>query len=301
VAGQAQAQASSAMEAARVSRETAGVVQVTVQGMKNIQERVDLSAQKAHEMGARSDQIGVIVETIEDIASQTNLLALNAAIEAARAGEHGKGFAVVADEVRKLAEKSAAATREISSLVNSIQVGVGEAVQAMQASAAEAASGVALAGKSQDALISLLDAAEGSRQSGEVIATTAQQMDVLAGELGQAMQTVMAVVDANTAVTMEMATGSDEVTQAIEDVSAVSEENSAAVEEVSAGAEQMTTQVKDVAAFAHSLERVAQELQQITASFRLGEASKTEQKSVKPDAAGFARRAATPAKIALPN
>jgi methyl-accepting chemotaxis protein len=265
----AKVQAKDAAEALETTRASAKTVEETIGGMGRIKTKVDLSAGKVQEMGQRSEQVGVIVETIDDIASQTNLLALNAAIEAARAGEHGKGFAVVADEVRKLAEKSAAATKEIAALVRGIQDIAGEAVQAMNESAGEVDKGVMLANQSGQALASLLQVSDNSRRTGEEISTAAEKMSELAGGLVAAMDSVSAVVEENTAATEQMAAGSNEVTETIENIASVSEENSAAVEEVSAAADEMMTQVDQATASAQSLAEMAQTLQELVSQFKL--------------------------------
>lgn len=127
-------------------------VKQTVEKINAIASTTDVVAQSMKDLHAVSDQIGKITNVITGIADQTNLLALNAAIEAARAGEHGKGFAVVADEVRKLAEQSANATKDINELISKVQAGVEIASEAMQHSAKEVAEGVNLAAEAGQAL-----------------------------------------------------------------------------------------------------------------------------------------------------
>ncbi len=174
VAGNAQSVVQGSTAAADAAKKGTTKVQDTLKGMQNIKQRVGVSAEKVQEMGSRSDQIGDIVTTIEDIASQTNLLALNAAIEAARAGEAGKGFAVVADEVRKLAERSSTSTKEIASLIKSIQKTVSEAVTAMDDGAKEVERGVLIANEAGESLDEILKAAEGVSEQAEQAAAAAE-------------------------------------------------------------------------------------------------------------------------------
>lgn len=258
-----------ALIAADAARAGANIVESTLTGMNNIKSRVGLSAQKVEEMGNRSSEIGEIVETIEDIASQTNLLALNAAIEAARAGEHGKGFAVVADEVRKLAERSANSTKEIAALIKAIQTTVAEAVQAMNEGEKEVETGVTLANDSGKALEKILSAVDAVHTQSDQAASAAARMSESSNDLIAAVDSVSAIVEENTASTEQMSANSSDVTQSMENIASISEQNSAAVEEVSASAEEMSSQVEEVAIAANSLSDSAKSLKAVVARFKL--------------------------------
>ena len=271
IADNAQSSAKAASEAAETARTGAQTVEETIIGMNSIKSKVGISVVKVQEMGERSSQIGSIVQTIEEISSQTNLLALNAAIEAARAGEHGKGFAVVADEVRKLAERSSMATREISDLIGGIQVTVAEAVSAMNDGAQEVETGVERAGQSGVALESILKAVASVNAQVSSIADAAQSINNSAVELDNSMGSVSAVVEENTAATEEMSAGSSEVNSAMEVIAANSEETSASIQEVSASTEEMMAQVQEVTGSALELASLAELLRDVVNRFKLEE------------------------------
>ncbi|HEY3307810.1 MAG TPA: methyl-accepting chemotaxis protein [Desulfuromonadaceae bacterium] len=184
----------SANQACNTATSGAVVVRQTVDGMARIAGKVQESARTVENLGARSDQIGQIIGTIEDIADQTNLLALNAAIEAARAGEQGRGFAVVADEVRALAERTTRATREIGEMIKAIQGETKNAVVAMEEGVHEVARGTEDAARSGQALEEIL--AQVNEVTGQInqIATAAEEQTATTTEISSNMQRITEVV-----------------------------------------------------------------------------------------------------------
>jgi methyl-accepting chemotaxis protein len=184
----------SSRQSSATATEGVTVVRETMLGMEKIAERVKKAAQTVGALGERSDQIGQIIGTIEDIADQTNLLALNAAIEAARAGEQGRGFAVVADEVRALAERTTRATREIDAMIKAIQNQTREAVRSMEEGVGEVTQGAACSRKSGEALQEILNQINDVSLQISQIATAAEEQTATTGEISSNIQQISGVV-----------------------------------------------------------------------------------------------------------
>jgi methyl-accepting chemotaxis protein len=192
------ANCTNAAESSRRTSESAStgvaVVQETIVGMGKIAERVKQTAATIDALGTRSEQIGEIIGTIEDIADQTNLLALNAAIEAARAGEQGRGFAVVADEVRALAERTTKATKEIGTMIKAIQSETREAVKSMEEGVREVEKGAVSSEKSGESLQEILDQINEVTMQINQIATAAEQQTATTSEITTNIHQVTEVV-----------------------------------------------------------------------------------------------------------
>ncbi|MCC7370826.1 MAG: MCP four helix bundle domain-containing protein [Chloroflexi bacterium] len=269
VASNAQNVASASQQTRASAEHGAKAVRDTVDGMAEIKLVVSTAAGKVEELGKLGEKIGAVVETIDDIAEQTNLLALNAAIEAARAGEHGRGFAVVADEVRKLAERSQRETKAIADLIREVQAGTKDAVAAMEQGSVKVEQGSERADEAGRALSEILQAVESTVAQVTQIAAAAREMAAGARGVVDAMGSISAVVEENSAATEEMAAQAGAVTGSIESIAAVSEENTAATEEVSASAEEMSAQVEEMNAQAEELAATAEQLNLLVARFRL--------------------------------
>jgi methyl-accepting chemotaxis protein len=269
-------QVASASDHTRKAAEHGGLaVRETTAAMAEIQTVVGQAAHRIEELGKLGDRIGAVVETIDDIAEQTNLLALNAAIEAARAGEHGRGFAVVADEVRKLAERSSRETKQIGDLIQQVQAGTHEAVMAMQAGAVKVEHGSDKADLAGRALDAILAAVEHTVRQATDITTASQEMAEGARRMTEAMSSISAIVEENTASTEEMTGQSAHVADAIRSIAAVAEEQSASTEQVSASAAEMSAQIEEMSAQAQELSATAEQLRRLVARFRVSPVAQT--------------------------
>jgi methyl-accepting chemotaxis protein len=175
--------AQSAQLAVDTTQQGFDVVKHTVDGIRDRGERTKRNAQAVSSLGERSDQIGAIVATIEDIADQTNLLALNAAIEAARAGEQGRGFAVVADEVRALADRTTRATKEISEMIKAIQNETRQAIVSMEEGVKGTEKGAAEATQLETALQKIMEQVNAVTMQVSQIATAAEEQTATTSEI----------------------------------------------------------------------------------------------------------------------
>ncbi len=269
VSQKAEEVAASSHTASAQAREGQQVVQATVVGMERIRQAVQQAAEQMEHLHDLSERIGSITETITEIADQTNLLALNAAIEAARAGEHGRGFAVVADEVRKLAERAGHSAMEITGLIKDVQQTAGQAVRATEEGRLQAVEGSGLATRAGKALEEILGRVEQTNGDAEAIRQAAAAITDSSRRVREMVESVAAVTEENTAATEQMAAGSDQVTGAIGQIQHVTSRDAALAEEVASSVEEMSASAEEMAASAQSLATIANQLQARVHGFKL--------------------------------
>jgi len=228
-------------QAANKANEGNNTLTKAVYQMAQIEQTVTTSAKAVADLGERSKEIGQIVVTISGIAGQTNLLALNAAIEAARAGEQGRGFAVVAEEVRKLAEQSQEATKQISSLIGEIQGDTDQAVLAMDNGTREVKLGA------------------------EVVNAAGQAFQEIAG-----LVTKVSVQVKEISLTIDqMAIGSQRFVGSMNQIDSLSKKVTGEAQTVSAATEEQSASMEEIASSSQSLATLAQNLQEAVSKFRV--------------------------------
>lgn len=241
IANQAHLVSNTANQASEKAWEGGQVIKTAVQQMNLINQTVKGLGDVVKGLGERSIEIGKILEVITGIAAQTNLLALNAAIEAARAGEHGRGFAVVADEVRKLAEQSAGSAQQISQLISAIQEETNKAVQSMEAATKEVEEGIGVVSTAGQSFVHIQD--------------SVKDVTVQIQEVSSAVQ--------------QMAAGTEQMVHSMKLITEVAENSAAGTQEVSAATEEQLASMEEISSSAASLSQMAEELQNLISKFKV--------------------------------
>ncbi len=203
--------ADTAKSAVEIAKEGGVVINQTIEGMNRIAEVVKKAAETVQTLGKSSSEIGEIIQVIDDISDQTNLLALNAAIEAARAGEQGRGFAVVADEVRKLAERTTKATKEIASMIKQIQEDTEEAINSMQSGTEEVVKGKEYADKAGESLRQIILGSESVVDMSTQVATASEEQSAIAEEVSQNIDSINSFSQSSAAGIQQIAKASEDL------------------------------------------------------------------------------------------
>ncbi len=271
-----------AEDAAKYSKEGQEAIEDTIGGMRNINQKVEELVSVVDNLGKSSEEIGKITDVISDIADQTNLLALNAAIEAARAGEHGRGFAVVADEVRKLAERSQQAAGEIGNLIRGIQQEVQNAVKSSEEGRQEVEKGMELAKHAGDTFSKINESIQSITNMIETIAKNSEKErdgGKLAKELTEktleSVNHITALIKGETESIQDMNSKVEEVTQRVAYISAATEEQAAAaremrnaVEVIAQSAEQSAAAISEATQATEALAKEAEKLTKLVERFK---------------------------------
>jgi len=221
-------------------------VEKTIESMERIKDTVERAAQVVEQLGGRSEEIGEILNVIDEVTDQTSLLALNAAILAAQAGEHGKGFAVVATEIKELAERTSSSTQEIAKLINAVQSEAKDAVASIKSGKDSVENGVKIAYEAKDALVKIVDSStRAASMSKSIEKATVEQAEGIK-QVSDAMLSISDMVAQILKSTQEQSMGTEQIMMASEKMSEITRQVKNAMMEQAKGSKQITMAVENV-------------------------------------------------------
>jgi len=223
-----------------------GAVEKTIESMEVIKDTVEKAALVIEQLGGRSEEIGDILNVIDEVTDQTSLLALNAAILAAQAGEHGKGFAVVANEIKELAERTSSSTQEISNLINAVQKEALDAVSSIKNGKESVEQGVKIAYDAKDALIKIVESSSQSATMSKSIEKATVEQSEGVRQVSAAMMSITDMVQQILKAAQEQSSGAEQIMNASERMSAITKQVKNAMVEQSKGSKQITQAVENV-------------------------------------------------------